>query len=163
MLCYANYSSFRASNAMLSMSFCTLQEYSNWPTYPQLYANAELVGGCDIVLELAASKQLKAAVDEALGTSATPQDPKAALHARLKQLLASHSVMLFMKVGCRYLADETGLLRCVHGTQSCNQLLMSFMLCNSGGYAFPLQLLSVCQCTTYLVAAISKQQLHCRG
>lgn len=29
-----------------------LKEYSNWPTYPQLYINGELVGGCDIVMDL---------------------------------------------------------------------------------------------------------------
>ncbi len=29
-----------------------LKEYSNWPTYPQLYIKGELVGGCDIIMEL---------------------------------------------------------------------------------------------------------------
>lgn len=29
-----------------------LKEYSHWPTYPQLYVNGELVGGCDIVIDL---------------------------------------------------------------------------------------------------------------
>lgn len=29
-----------------------LKEYSNWPTYPQLYIGGELVGGCDIVIDL---------------------------------------------------------------------------------------------------------------
>jgi monothiol glutaredoxin len=29
-----------------------LKDYSNWPTYPQLYINAELVGGCDIIIDL---------------------------------------------------------------------------------------------------------------
>lgn len=29
-----------------------LKEYSNWPTYPQLYIKGELVGGCDIVIDL---------------------------------------------------------------------------------------------------------------
>ena len=29
-----------------------LSEYSNWPTIPQLFVNGELVGGCDIVMEL---------------------------------------------------------------------------------------------------------------
>lgn len=29
-----------------------LKQYSNWPTYPQLYAKGELVGGCDIVTEM---------------------------------------------------------------------------------------------------------------
>lgn len=32
-----------------------LKEYSNWPTYPQIYKNGELVGGLDIVKELLAS------------------------------------------------------------------------------------------------------------
>ena len=29
-----------------------LKVYSNWPTFPQLYVNGELVGGCDIVTEM---------------------------------------------------------------------------------------------------------------
>jgi monothiol glutaredoxin len=29
-----------------------LKEYSNWPTYPQLYIKGELVGGCDIIIDL---------------------------------------------------------------------------------------------------------------
>lgn len=29
-----------------------LKEYSNWPTYPQLYIKGELVGGCDIMIDL---------------------------------------------------------------------------------------------------------------
>jgi monothiol glutaredoxin len=29
-----------------------LKDYSNWPTYPQLYINGELVGGCDIIIDL---------------------------------------------------------------------------------------------------------------
>lgn len=29
-----------------------LKEYSNWPTYPQLYINGQLVGGNDIVTEM---------------------------------------------------------------------------------------------------------------
>ncbi len=36
-----------------------LKQYSNWPTYPQLYVNGELVGGCDIVLEMYRSGELK--------------------------------------------------------------------------------------------------------
>jgi monothiol glutaredoxin len=30
----------------------TLPVYANWPTFPQLYVDGELVGGCDIVTEL---------------------------------------------------------------------------------------------------------------
>lgn len=36
-----------------------LKTYSSWPTYPQLYINGELVGGCDIVLELSESGELE--------------------------------------------------------------------------------------------------------
>ena len=36
-----------------------LKRYSNWPTYPQLYVKGELVGGCDIALEMLKSGELK--------------------------------------------------------------------------------------------------------
>src|SRR5438270_10423199 len=36
-----------------------LKRYSNWPTYPQLYVKGELVGGCDIALEMYRSGELK--------------------------------------------------------------------------------------------------------
>ena len=36
-----------------------LPKYANWPTFPQLYVNGELVGGCDIVTELYQSGELK--------------------------------------------------------------------------------------------------------
>ena len=29
-----------------------LPRYSNWPTFPQVFINGELVGGCDIVMDL---------------------------------------------------------------------------------------------------------------
>ena len=29
-----------------------LKDYSSWPTYPQLYVDGQLVGGCDIVIDL---------------------------------------------------------------------------------------------------------------
>lgn len=29
-----------------------LPQYSNWPTFPQVFINGELVGGCDIVMDL---------------------------------------------------------------------------------------------------------------
>lgn len=43
-----------------------LSALSNWPTIPQLFVNGELVGGCDIVLEMYESGELAAAlgVDE---------------------------------------------------------------------------------------------------
>ncbi len=36
-----------------------LKEYSNWPTYPQLYVGGKFVGGCDIVTEMHQSGELK--------------------------------------------------------------------------------------------------------
>lgn len=42
-----------------------LKAYSNWPTYPQLYAKGELLGGCDIVLEMYRRGELKQVLAEA--------------------------------------------------------------------------------------------------
>ena len=39
-----------------------LKTYSNWPTYPQLYVKGELIGGCDIILDMANSGELKEAL-----------------------------------------------------------------------------------------------------
>jgi len=36
-----------------------LPRYADWPTFPQIYIDGELVGGCDITLELHASGELK--------------------------------------------------------------------------------------------------------
>ena len=33
--------------------------YGNWPTFPQLWVKGELVGGCDIVMEMYESGELK--------------------------------------------------------------------------------------------------------
>ncbi len=41
-----------------------LPRYSNWPTFPQLFINGELIGGCDITLELAESGELARMVKE---------------------------------------------------------------------------------------------------
>ncbi|BAO00617.1 YdhD protein [Candidatus Pantoea carbekii] len=29
-----------------------LPKYANWPTFPQLWVDSELIGGCDIIVEL---------------------------------------------------------------------------------------------------------------
>jgi monothiol glutaredoxin len=42
-----------------------LPRYANWPTFPQLYINGELVGGCDITLELFEKGDLQKMVKEA--------------------------------------------------------------------------------------------------
>ncbi len=41
-----------------------LPRFSNWPTFPQLFINGELIGGCDITLELAESGELARMVSE---------------------------------------------------------------------------------------------------
>lgn len=46
-----------------------LKEFSQWPTYPQLYVNGELMGGCDIVLEMAAGNELKSSIDDMLNSA----------------------------------------------------------------------------------------------
>ena len=40
-----------------------IKEYSNWPTFPQLYVKGELIGGCDIVVEMYHSGELKKLLD----------------------------------------------------------------------------------------------------
>ena len=42
-----------------------LPSFKDWPTFPQLYINGELVGGCDITLDLFESGELKKMIDEA--------------------------------------------------------------------------------------------------
>ncbi len=39
-----------------------LKKLSNWPTYPQLYVKGELLGGADIIAEMAESGELKEAL-----------------------------------------------------------------------------------------------------
>ena len=35
-----------------------IKEYSNWPTFPQLYINGDLVGGLDVMKELHENNEL---------------------------------------------------------------------------------------------------------
>lgn len=45
--------------------FENLPRFANWPTFPQLYINGELIGGCDITLELYQKGELQEMVREA--------------------------------------------------------------------------------------------------
>jgi len=108
-----------------------LKVFSNWPTYPQLYVNGELMGGLDVVKEMAESGDLDAAIPPAhikkaqggsgccggksgggccggggaragggccKGKAHNTEAPAApALEDRLRSLIASHRIMLFMK------------------------------------------------------------------
>jgi monothiol glutaredoxin len=42
-----------------------LKQYSNWPTYPQLYIKGELIGGADIIRDMYQSGELEKALKEA--------------------------------------------------------------------------------------------------
>ncbi|KAL2634259.1 hypothetical protein R1flu_005738 [Riccia fluitans] len=43
-----------------------VKEYSNWPTFPQLYIDGEFFGGCDITMEAYQSGELKETLDKAM-------------------------------------------------------------------------------------------------
>ena len=43
-----------------------LKSYSNWPTYPQLYIKGELIGGCDIMIDLYKKGELAKLLDAAI-------------------------------------------------------------------------------------------------
>lgn len=50
----------------------TLPAIANWPTFPQLYVNGELIGGCDIVSEMHSQGELQPLLEsatEGTGTS----------------------------------------------------------------------------------------------
>jgi monothiol glutaredoxin len=52
-------------------------EISDWRTFPQLYVNGELVGGCDIVEEMFESGELaeQIGVEQPAGAVAPPPEP----------------------------------------------------------------------------------------
>ena len=50
--------------------FQDLPKFADWPTFPQLYIKGELIGGCDITLELHEKGELQQMVQEARGGSA---------------------------------------------------------------------------------------------
>ncbi|XP_038691668.1 monothiol glutaredoxin-S17-like [Tripterygium wilfordii] len=68
-----------------------LKVYSNWSSYPQLYIRGELIGGSDIVLEMQKSGELKRILTE------KEIILKETLEDRLRHLVSSSPVMLFMK------------------------------------------------------------------
>ncbi|KAJ3294378.1 Glutaredoxin 3 [Borealophlyctis nickersoniae] len=63
-----------------------LKKLSNWPTYPQIYINGELVGGLDILKEMVESGEFQKLV---------PAEPD--LNTRLKKLINKAPVMVFIK------------------------------------------------------------------
>ncbi len=41
-----------------------IKDFSNWPTFPQLYVKGEMIGGCDIMREMYQSGELQQLFDE---------------------------------------------------------------------------------------------------
>lgn len=50
-----------------------LPAFADWPTFPQLYINGELIGGCDITLELFQSGELQKMAQAAAGTTSAAE------------------------------------------------------------------------------------------
>lgn len=44
--------------------FENLKHYANWPTFPQLYVKGELVGGCDIMVEMYQKGEIQKLLEE---------------------------------------------------------------------------------------------------
>lgn len=55
-----------------------LPKYAQWPTFPQLYIKEELIGGCDIVVELQAKNELLPLLQAADAIAAEKPEFKAA-------------------------------------------------------------------------------------
>ncbi|MGA9164468.1 MAG: Grx4 family monothiol glutaredoxin [Thiobacillus sp.] len=45
--------------------FENLKYYANWPTFPQLYVKGELIGGCDIMVEMYQKGEIQKVLEEA--------------------------------------------------------------------------------------------------
>jgi monothiol glutaredoxin len=46
-----------------------LPKYADWPTFPQLWVKGELIGGCDIILEMFQQGELQTIIKEAASGS----------------------------------------------------------------------------------------------
>ncbi|XP_046433938.1 glutaredoxin-3 [Neodiprion fabricii] len=63
-----------------------LKKFSNWPTYPQLYLNGELLGGLDIVREMGEAGELEAMLPK-----------KVSLEERVREVIARGKTVIVMK------------------------------------------------------------------
>ncbi|HUB15779.1 MAG TPA: Grx4 family monothiol glutaredoxin [Acetobacteraceae bacterium] len=56
---------FQSANVLEDMELREgIKQFSQWPTIPQLYVRGELVGGCDIVMEMFQSGELETLLEE---------------------------------------------------------------------------------------------------
>jgi len=51
-----------------------LPKYADWPTFPQLWIEGELVGGCDIILEMHQQGELQKLVKEVAAKHKTTEE-----------------------------------------------------------------------------------------
>ena len=70
-----------------------LKTFSNWPTYPQLYINGELIGGLDIIKEMVESNELQEMIPKKKSATSAAES----LDQRMKRLITQAPVMIFMK------------------------------------------------------------------
>ncbi|MEJ2403784.1 MAG: Grx4 family monothiol glutaredoxin [Candidatus Thiodiazotropha sp.] len=54
--------------------FENLPRFADWPTFPQVYIAGELIGGCDITLELAQNGELKTMMEAAAAKATSTGD-----------------------------------------------------------------------------------------
>ncbi|KAI9484021.1 MAG: thioredoxin-like protein [Benjaminiella poitrasii] len=85
-----------------------LKAYSDWPTYPQIYVNGELMGGLDIIKEMIVSGEFQ---------DVLPQEKD--LNTRLQELIEKQPVMVFIKgtpeePRCGFSRQMVGLLNDRH-------------------------------------------------
>ncbi|NQZ22667.1 MAG: Grx4 family monothiol glutaredoxin [Colwellia sp.] len=50
-----------------------LPKYADWPTFPQLWIDGELVGGCDIIMEMAQQGELQTLVKESAAKNSSEE------------------------------------------------------------------------------------------
>jgi len=61
-----NVQDFLAVNVLADPEiFENLKHYANWPTFPQLYVKGELIGGCDIMVEMYQKGEIQKVLEEA--------------------------------------------------------------------------------------------------
>ena len=59
---------FHAVNVLADPQIrAALPHFSNWPTFPQLFIQGELIGGCDIIEDLHAAGELERMAADVLG------------------------------------------------------------------------------------------------
>ncbi|MDC0611689.1 Grx4 family monothiol glutaredoxin [Vibrio sp.] len=51
-----------------------LPTYAQWPTFPQLWVEGELIGGCDIIVEMFQKGELQPLIKEAAARANADQD-----------------------------------------------------------------------------------------